>query len=221
MDLEKEIFKRYQIDVSKLVGYGFRLENSYYVYEHNILDDTFKMIVTISPLLEVKTQVFDLEWNEEYANFRIGDQNGEFVNRVREEITKVLVEIRDKCAVKKWFVFDQANRITSLIIKKYGDEPLFLWKTAVDGVFKNAINDKWYGLIMFINRCKIGKASGDVEILNIKLDEDLIAELLKREGFYKAYHMNKKKWITISLDDTISDEEIMALVDKSHCLTMK
>jgi len=221
MDLEKDIFMRYQIDISRLVDYGFKLENGYYRYEHNILDNTFKVVVTISKLLEVKSQVFDLEFNEEYVSFRIVEQKGEFVNKIRDEITKVLVEIRDECAVKKWFVCDQANRITALMIKKYGDEPLFLWKTAVDGVFKNKDNDKWYGLIMYINRCKIGGGEGAVEVLNIKLDEDLIVELLKREGFYKAYHMNKKKWITISLDDTISDEEIMSLVDKSHYLTMK
>ena len=51
--------------------------------------------------------------------------------------------------------------------------------------------------------------------MNVKLDKDEITELLKTRGFYPAYHMNKKNWITILLDDTISDEVIMCLIEKS------
>ena len=56
----------------------------------------------------------------------------------------------------------------------------------------------------------------DIEIINIKLDENKIVKLLNRKGFYKAYHMNKKYWITINLDDTISDEEIMNYIEESY-----
>lgn len=41
---------------------------------------------------------------------------------------------------------------------------------------------------------------------------------MKSLGF-KAYHMNKKSWISVSLDDSLSDEEIIRLIDLSFELT--
>ena len=55
--------------------------------------------------------------------------------------------------------------------------------------------------------------------MNIKLLPEKITELLKRKGFYPAYHMNKKNWITIILDETLEDEEIMGYIRKSHQFT--
>ena len=41
---------------------------------------------------------------------------------------------------------------------------------------------------------------------------------LKKEGFYKAYHMNKKSWISIILNDTLNNKEIYELIDESYNL---
>ena len=65
---------------------------------------------------------------------------------------------------------------------------------------------------------KIAKGTGEVELLNIKLDEDKILQLVKKEGFYKAYHMNKKSWISIILNDTLNNKEIFELIDESYNL---
>ncbi len=72
---------------------------------------------------------------------------------------------------------------------------------------------------MNININKIDKGNKEVEILNVKLDEKEISTLLSQKGFYKAYHMNKKNWLTILLDDTIEDIKIMKLIEKSHRFT--
>ena len=63
------------------------------------------------------------------------------------------------------------------------------------------------------------KASGLVEVMNIKLDPSEIDELVKEDGFYRAYHMNKKYWITIILDGTVPTERIMELIEESHSYT--
>ena len=55
--------------------------------------------------------------------------------------------------------------------------------------------------------------------INLKLNEDTITNLLNKKGYYKAYHMNKKKWITIILDDTVKDEEIIFYIQESYNLT--
>lgn len=73
---------------------------------------------------------------------------------------------------------------------------------------------------MNIDKSKIDKASaGEVEVINIKLDEKEIPILLNKKGFYPSYHMNKKNWITIILDDTLSDDEIMKYINISHSYT--
>ena len=72
---------------------------------------------------------------------------------------------------------------------------------------------------MNINKNKITSENGDVEIINLKLKEEHILQLLQENGFYKAYHMNKKKWISIILDETLSDEDIFKYIDESYQLT--
>ncbi|MFR6967541.1 MmcQ/YjbR family DNA-binding protein, partial [Streptococcus pneumoniae] len=36
-----------------------------------------------------------------------------------------------------------------------------------------------------------------------------------------AFHMSKRYWISVSLDDTLSDEEVLELIEKSWNLTSK
>ena len=44
----------------------------------------------------------------------------------------------------------------------------------------------------------------------------MIKELIKINGFYKAYHMNKKSWISVILDNTLDNEIIYSLIDQSY-----
>ena len=221
MDIEKEIFKRCTILYDKLIPFGFTKENNVYLIEKNILEDNFLIRVYITSDGMVRGMVIDLAFGDEYAGFRINNQKGQFVGKIREEFTHFLEEIRDNCTMKTNFMTNQANRITNLIEKEYGDKPEFLWEGESHGVFRNKDNLKWYGIIMNINKNKLAQEDKDVEILNVKLDEKKVQELLKRKGFYKAYHMNKEKWITIILDDTIKDDEIMSYIKESYQFTSK
>lgn len=220
MNIENEIFKKSVIAYDKLIPYGFKRKDGQYMMSKNILNDSFRIDIEISDIGIVKGKIIDLSLNEEYTNYRVVNQTGKFVNNIRKEFEKILMDIRDHCTTTNYFLTNQANRITNLIIKKYNDIPEFAWNKFPEyGIFRNSNNDKWYGLIMNINRGKIDKGSEEVEILNVKLDEEEIKILLNRKGFYKAYHMNKENWITILLDDTIKDEEIMTYIVKSHKFT--
>ena len=42
---------------------------------------------------------------------------------------------------------------------------------------------------------------------------------MEKNGYYPAYHMNKKNWISIILDDNLSDEDIIDLISKSYNMT--
>ena len=211
--IEQEIFKKCTFNNELLLKYGFK-DNT---YQTNI--ETFKVIITIKDnILEGK--LYDTSFDDyEYTAFRIEDNIGSFANHIKEEYIKLLNDIKNKCCTETLFIYNQTNEIVNNIKAKYGDYPIYKWEDNESTVFENSTNHKWYGLIMPISKSKLdNKTNKIVEVINIKLDPNEILELLKRKGFYKAYHMNKKYWITIILDNTLSTEEIMNLIDKSYNL---
>lgn len=222
MNIESDIFKRTKINIDSLISYGFTKNNNVYEYSKLFMDN-FRADIVINEQGIVTGKVYDINVEEEYINFRIESQVGKFVNNVREEYKTILIDIKEHCFEKLYFITKQANRITKRIIEKYHNEPEFVWdKFPGYGIFRNSNNEKWYGLIMNIDRSKIDKDStGEIEVINVKLEREKIPDLLKKKGFYPSYHMNKKNWITITLDDTLSDEEIMKYVSISHRYTEK
>ncbi len=214
----KRIFKNKIFDKTKLSQFGFKHKKDDYIFIKKILDGQFELTVTVSGKKDINTQLVDCVSGDLYTLHLVENAVGTFVGNVREEYEKILTSIAEHCCSDTYFVFPQANRLTELIKQKYNDTPEFLWENLPGfGVFRNPESAKWYALISRIDKSKLEKKShGEVEILNIKLDTDEIIELHKVKGFYPAYHMNKKYWITIILDDTISDKKIMDLIEKSH-----
>ena len=218
LNIEDEIFKRTIANFSNLEKYGFKNENNTYIYEKLFINNDFKAVITIDDKGFVSGKVMDLQVDEEYLGLRT-DMTGEFINKIRESYKSILIDIRNHCFETKYFISNQANRINKYIKEKYDNEPEFLWdKFQGYAVYRNENNNKWYGIIMNLDLSKLSNSSGEVEIINVKLEENKIQELLKKKGFYKAYHMNKTDWISIILNDTLKDEEIIPLIDDSYNL---
>lgn len=55
-----------------------------------------------------------------------------------------------------------------------------------------------------------------VEIANFKIVPENLSEMLKKDGYFPAYHMNKKTWMTVLLDGTVPFSEIQRLLDASY-----
>ena len=219
MNIEKEIFKRGKIDYQKLIQYGFKKDNEIYKYSVNFMNDKFRADITININGQVTGKVWDIKVDDEYTNFRIENNTGEFAGKVKEEYQNVLNDIKDKCFINEDFIYNQTNRIAKYIKDKYNVSPEFPWDSSPGcGVFR-CPNNKWFGLIMNIDESKLNTHSGEVEIINIKANN--ITELIKKEGYYRAYHMNKEKWLTILLNDTVKDDEIITLIDESYNLVYK
>lgn len=220
MKIEDEIFKRCYADFKKIIDYGFIKIDNIYKYSKTFME-SFRADIIVNENGLVLGKIFDLSVDEEYTNFRVEKQTGEFVTKVRAAYKEILEDIAKHCFIKNYFITEQANRISKKIKELYNDEPEFAWESSPGfGIFRNPNNQKWYGLIMNIDKSKIDKkGTGEVEIINLKLDYADIPDLLKRKGFYPAYHMNKKNWITIILDDTLKDSEIINYVSISHSYT--
>ncbi|HIT11914.1 MAG TPA: MmcQ/YjbR family DNA-binding protein [Candidatus Pelethosoma merdigallinarum] len=218
MTLEDEIFQRKKVNWESLVSFGFVLKDSEYDYRTTFMNDDFEAHIHIHSDGSVSGKVYDTETGDEYSNIRVKSARGAFVMQVREEYQKILQNIADSCFISKYFVSEQANRMTQFINEKYGTVPEFLWeRTPSDGIFRHSENQKWYGLIMNIPYERLNKErQGMVEVLNVKIDLAEREMLLMNEGCYPAYHMNKKHWMTVVLDDTLTDQEIITYVESSY-----
>ena len=196
------------------------IKNSY-IYEKYFLDNEFKAIIIVDNNGTVTGKVYDLQLNEEYTNIRT-KMTGEFVSKVKDEYKNILIDIKNNCYEDNLFINEQANEITRYIKDKYSIDPEFLWeKYPFFGIFRNKNNNKWFALITNVDKSKIDEGNGKVELLNIKLDSNKIKELLQNKGYYEAYHMNKKSWISIILNNTLKDKEIFELIDESYNIINK
>lgn len=218
--LEDEVFKKRKLNKDKLIPYGFTLENNIYKYSKLIMDDIFRVDITINSKGNIIGKVYDLDGDYEYTNFRLEIVKGDFVNRVKDEYIKVLESIANNCYTEEYFIYKQSNEVSNLIKEKYNVLPEFLWESNPNyGIFRNKSSNKWFGVIMNIDRSKLNpNESGEVEVLNVKLD-NLVNTYLNKEGIYPAYHMSKKSWVSITLDNTLSNEKVMNLIDISFDLS--
>lgn len=217
MSIESEVFKKYIPNNNKLIKYGFKKSNNKYKFSKIFMNNTFRADIVIDAKGQIIGKVIELELDEEYINFRIEGNTGEFVGKVREEYKSILQDIVNSCFEKEYFIYEQTNRITKLINEKYNVSPEFLWDFVPDyGVFRNKRSNKWFGIVMNVDKSKIiPNKTGEVEVLNLKLDEN-VTKVLKLNGVYSPYHSSKKNWVSIILDNTLSDEKIMELVDLSY-----
>ncbi len=219
MKLDKEIFSKSKIDFKSLVPYGFEeMKDGTFSFSKQILDGEFILKVDITKQGTITCKVIEVAFNEEFLGMDVEDYVGGFIGDMKDECTKVLQDIKEKCCYEELFRYPQTLRIVNAIKDTFNDNPEFLWEDDDSGVFRNKKSNKWYGIIMHINKAKLCDENKDIEVMNIKLDPKEIDELVKEKGFFRAYHMNKKYWITISLDDSVEDERILELIKKSYVL---
>ena len=80
---------------------------------------------------------------------------------------------------------------------------------------------KWFALLMNVEGSRIGLQPGrEYEVINLRVPEEEVPNLLRRKGFLTAYHMTAREWVTILLsEETISIEELLQMLDRSYQLT--
>lgn len=112
------------------------------------------------------------------------------------------------------------NEIFEYVKKQYGTDPEYLWADSPDSaVLRNPKTGKWYALFMKIPAVRLGlKSDEEIDILDLKCQPDMVDILKQTKGFFPAYHMNKRHWITLPLNGEISDSQIFDYLDWSYDL---
>ena len=215
-----EIFKSYQFNQEKARACGFVENEEVWTYSCQILQGDFVLTVSITAD-NVSFQVFDQETGELYPQVHMESMTGSFVASVREACLEILYQIRKTCFDVQDFICPQTKRIMTQVQEKYGNQLEYLWEKSPDtAVLRHEGNQKWYAVLMRISWDKLEKdREGLVEAVNLKHDQ--VVDLLLKKGIYPAFHMNKRYWISVAFDDTLSDSAVLELIEKSWNLTIK
>ena len=175
------------------------------------------MFVLRGKVFEVN--VFDAYTDEEYLPFNVVDNTTGFVTSVREQVENLVQEIKEMCLLK----VNKKLRLMEYCTAQFGTKPEAPWEDSPDFyTFKTARRNKWYALFMTIPYKSLGlTAKGRLDVLNIKLPPEKVADLIDRVHFYPAYHMNKKHWLTIILDKEADEPLVQQLLEESYALVEK
>ena len=215
-----EIFKAYQFNSKKAKEYGFVENQGVWTYSSTILQGDFLMMVTVEDG-DLSFHIYDQETGELYPQVHMESMRGTFVGSVREACLEELFDIRKACFEVQEFLCSQTKRIITRVQEMYENQLEYLWDKSPDtAILRHENNQKWYAVLMKISWDKLEKGrEGLVEAVNLKHDQ--VSDLLVKKGIYPAFHMNKRYWISVPLDDSLSDEEMLELIEKSWNLTLK
>ena len=219
----EELFHNRRLNPAGLLEYGFREENGIRSRTSDILNGQFRLTVFLTESGGVKTQVIDLSSGDEYVLYRVAGAQGTFVGKVREAVEKELTEIAEHCFEPDVFKSEQAKLVIQYVRKTYRDELQFLWKRFPENaVYRRQDNAKWYAALLTVPQCKLGLADDSiVEIIDLRSDPAEIGSLIDGKRYFPGYHMNKKHWITVRLDGSVSSEEIFRRINDSYQLALK
>ncbi|BAQ24867.1 probable cytoplasmic protein [Streptococcus troglodytae] len=229
MSFESDFFKKKRVRFETLLAFGFVKMGQDYIYKESFMAGDFEAQVKISESGQVSGRVLDRDTDDDYLALRVERQVGTFVGQVRQAYTEILSRIAEACFIDWPFVKNQTNRLAQYIADKYDDvydHPFSKYPTISS--YRHPVNHKWYALIMAIARGKLdlGKEEWEkkeleqqVEIINLKVNPADMTKLLSISGIYPSYHMNKKSWISLVLDEQVPDNFLFSLVDNSRALT--
>lgn len=223
MDAIKSIFQRKKLVIQKLSAYGFSKNGDSYFYRAILPGSGFEMQVCIHAQGDISTMVLDTSCNEPYTLHLVESAAGSFVGGIKSEYEAILQDIADKCFEPDVFKFAQTKALIEYVRSRYGDEPEYLWKKFPDNaVWRRKDTGKWYGTLLTVSTSKLGVTPGKMaEIIDLRIQPEKMEDLIDKKLYFPGWHMNKKNWYTIILDDSVSFEELCQRIDESYRLAVK
>ena len=109
------------------------------------------------------------------------------------------------------------TEIKKYIKQKYKVESVALWAYAPNYIVFRNEKKKWFAIIMDVPYNKVYHSSEKeniIDIMNVKLEPELVLTVKNTKGFAPAYHMNKTHWVSIDISK-LSEKKIKSLIDSS------
>ncbi len=211
------LLKNRKIDYSTLLEHGFVRQDASYSYISRLENTPFEIHILITEA-EAISRLIDTETSSEYVLVDVEDISGEFTNRLKEQYLNHLMRLLDSITIPDAFHSSQTQEIINYAHLKYGTDPEFLWaKDPNSAVLRRMSDGKWYAALLTVKKSSLHlDGDGTLEIVDLHGSPERVEELLEKGKVLPAYHMNKKRWYTIILDNRLSTEEIIGLLDGSY-----
>ena len=209
-----DVFDKGKLNIDNLIFYGFKKGNVSYEYKKNLNEDLYVLFK-----VNEKSFIYDVYDNFDnlYLPFNVKENYGSYVLSIKDKVEKIKEDIINKCFSKD----DFKSMILSYVHKIYNTKEEYPWKDMKE-YFTLKVNNKWYLLYMNIPYKSINKdKEGKVDVINVKLMPNEIENLIDYKTYYPAYHMNKKYWMTIVLDNNAQFEIVKSLIDRSYEIVSK
>ena len=214
-------FRNKKLNREKILDCGFEVDGENFIRREKFLDD-FTLTISIDGRGSVTTKIFDAD-GEPYTLHLVEGASGSFVGAVKAEHERILKNISAQCFDDEIFKSAQTVKLVEYIREKFSDAPEFLWEKFPNfGIFRRKDNRKWYAAIMNVPKNKLGLEGADeIEILNVRVEPAELDKIFDGEKYFRGWHMNKKSWMTLRLDETLTDEEIFSRLEQSYRLAAK
>ncbi len=214
-------FKNKKLNREKILGCGFQVDGENFIRREKFLDD-FTLTITVDARGSVTTKIFDAD-GEPYTLHLVEGSSGNFVGNVKAAHAQILKNLSEAAFDDEIFHAAQTLKLIAHVREKFSDEPEFLWEKYPNfAVFRRKDNRKWYALVAGILKkyLRLGGAE-EIEILNVRIEPEELDKIFDDEKYFRGWHMNKRSWLTVRLDETLTDEEIFSRVEKSFDLAAK
>lgn len=213
------IFKNKKFNADKALQFGFKKNMDYFYLNKEILDGQFLIKLKIKDNNTIFADVIEILTGEPYVLFLVDDAVGEFVGKIRMEYEEFLKEVSNKCFDNNIYKSDTSKSVIKYIKENYNDDLEFLWKNSSSAIVRCKDNKKWYAVFQVVSKMKIGLDSDEmVELLGLRASADLIPQLVDNKFIFKGFHMNKRNWISICLDGSVTLKKLSKMIDESYKL---
>ena len=211
--------EKYNLTEEQLTKFGFLRDDVGLYLNKDILNNEFRVeIRVIDKVFEI--EVFDNNFNEIYPLFSVDSAVGELVANVRNEVEIIIKEILELSDNTEAIY----NEIIKYIKKKYSSTMVKPFRSNPN--IKAFVTDKnkWYALILDVEYNKLNKDSSiesKVKIINLKHNTDHIPKIINERNIFPSYHMSKKHWISVVIDNNTDLNYLIQLIDISYNLVKK
>ncbi|QHM30367.1 MmcQ/YjbR family DNA-binding protein [Lactiplantibacillus plantarum] len=211
-------FENKRVNMSKLSQFGFE-PNQNGQYQFRIL--IMQGLIELNTDGSLNTTLTDTTTSEVYVLHLTSQAHGQFVGQVAQAYQDVLYNIEQHCYDNDVFQSTPERKLIAQVRAVYGDDLEFLWpKFPQNAVWRRSDTHKWYGALLTVTSDKLALpgATHVVTVLDLRARPEDLSMLIDGQHYLPGYHMNKKHWYSILLDDVVPLATIMDDVKVSYML---
>lgn len=216
------IFKDSKFNPQKALEFGFTTgSTNVYKYLTTIMQDQFDLLVQVTDHNTVQTKLTDNITKTEYVLHQ--NPNGAYSRKVQTEYQQALLKIQKNAFTSTVFIGSKVQDIIKYIEQTYDDQLEFLWKrTPKNAIVRRPDTNKWYAAFLTMPQSKIGlTGDNEITVLNLHIEPQNVESIVDNHTYFPGYHMNKKHWISVYLNNDEPIENILSLLDDSYRLGKK